>query len=149
MFGFLVFWGYISFSEFMLIWYAAIPEETVYFHRRWDDPSWRMLSVTIVVLKFIVPFYLTISRNAKRNNGLIGFAAFWLLAMHVVEMFYWIMPYYQPFQPIQWAGIWMEIGCVMATVGVYLTYVLFKMRDYSLIAVGDPRLPRSLELSNS
>jgi len=39
MFGFLIFWGYISFSEFFLIWYAAIPEETVYYHRRWDDSS--------------------------------------------------------------------------------------------------------------
>jgi hypothetical protein len=145
MFGFLVFWGYISFSEFMLIWYAGIPEETVYYHRRWDDPSWRLLSVCIVALKFIVPFYVTISRNAKRNNGIIGFGAFWLLAMHVVEMFYWIMPYYQPFQPIQWAGIWLELGCVMGTVGVFLTYVLWNMRNYSLIAVGDPRLPRALE----
>jgi hypothetical protein len=148
MFGFLIFWGYISFSEFFLIWYAAIPEETVYFHRRWDDSSWRTLSVSLVVLKFIVPFYLTMSRNAKRNNGMIGFAAFWLLAMHVVEMYYWIMPYYHPFQPIQWAGIWMEIGCVMATLGVYITYVLYKMRDYSLIAVGDPRLQRAFEYSN-
>jgi len=75
MFGFLIFWGYISFSEFFLIWYAAIPEETVYFHRRWDDSSWRMLSVAIVVLKFIVPFYVTMSRNAKRNNGMIAFGA--------------------------------------------------------------------------
>jgi hypothetical protein len=148
MFGFLIFWGYVSFSEFMLIWYAAIPEETVYYHRRWDESSWRMLSVAIVVLKFIVPFYLTMSRNAKRNNGMIGFAAFWLVAMHLLEMYYWIMPYYQPFQPIQWTGVWMEVGCVMATLGVYLTYVFRKMRNHSLIAVGDPRLPRSLHFQN-
>jgi hypothetical protein len=145
MFGFLIFWGYISFSEFMLIWYAAIPEETVYYHRRWDDPSWRLLSLGIVVLKFIVPFYITISRNAKRNDAIIAFGAFWLLAMHVVEMFYWIMPYYQPFQPIPFAGIWLEAGCVMATVGVFVTYVLFKMRNHSLIAVGDPRIGRALD----
>jgi hypothetical protein len=144
MFGFLIFWGYVSFSEFMLIWYAAIPEETIYYHRRWDDNSWRMLSCAVVVLKFIVPFYITLSRNAKRNNGIIGFGAFWLLAMHLVEMYYWIMPYYHPLEPIQWGGMWMEIGAVMATVGVFLTYVFRKMRNHSLIAVGDPRLPRAL-----
>ena len=148
MFGFLIFWAYVSFSEFMLIWYAAIPEETVYYHRRWDDPSWRMLSVAVVVLKFIVPFYVTMSRNAKRNNGIIGFAAFWLLAVHLLEMYYWIMPYYQPFQPIQWNGVWLELGCVMATLGIYLTYVLRKMRNHSLIAVGDPRLSRALNFQN-
>jgi hypothetical protein len=149
MFGFLIFWGYVSFSEFFLIWYAAIPEETVYYHRRWDDPSWRALSVAVVALKFIVPFYVTLSRNAKRNNGMIGFAAFWLLAMHLVEMYYWIMPYYQPFQPVQWSGIWIEIGCVMATVGVYLTYVLRQMCKHSLIAIGDPRLSRALDFQQA
>jgi hypothetical protein len=148
MFGFLIFWGYVSFSEFFLIWYAAIPEETVYYHRRWDDPSWRTLSVAIVALKFIVPFYVTMSRNAKRNNGIIGFAAFWLVVAHFVEMYYWIMPYYRPFTAIQWGGIWMEIGCLMATLGVFLTYILRKMRNHSLIAVGDPRLPRALEFQN-
>jgi hypothetical protein len=149
MFGFLIFWAYVSFSEFMLIWYAAIPEETVYFHRRWDDSSWRILSVTIVTLKFIVPFYVTLSRNAKRNNGMIGFAAFWIVAFHFVEMYYCIMPYYQPFKPIQWGGIWLEVGCAMATVGVYMTYVLRKMRNYSLIAVGDPRLQRSIDFQQT
>ena len=145
MFGFLVFWGYISFSEFFLIWYAAIPEETIYYHRRWDDQSWRVLSSAIVGLKFIVPFYITMSRNAKRNNAIIGFGAAWLIAMHFVEMYYWVMPNFAPMQPIQWGGIWLEVGCVMATVGVYLTAVLLRMRKHSLIAVGDPRLPRALD----
>jgi hypothetical protein len=148
MFGFLVFWAYVSFSEFMLIWYAAIPEETVYFHRRWDDQSWRALSMAVVGLKFIVPFYLIISRNAKRNAGLIGFGALWLLAMHPIEIYYAVMPYYRPFTPIQWSGLWLEVGCVMATVGVYLTYVFRKMRNHSLIAVGDPRLSRALDFQN-
>jgi hypothetical protein len=149
MFGFLIFWAYISFSEFFLIWYAAIPEETVYFHRRWDDNSWRTISVGIVVLKFIVPFYLTMSRNAKRNNAMIGFGASWILVMHFVEIYYWIMPYYRPFQPVQWGGIWLEAGCVMATLGIYLTAVLWRMRKHSLIAVGDPRLERALDFQNA
>jgi hypothetical protein len=148
MFGFLVFWAYISFSEFFLIWYAAIPEETVYFHRRWDDSSWRNISIAIVTLKFIVPFYVTMSRNAKRNNAAIGFAACWLLVLHLVEIYYWIMPYYRPNQPVQWSGIWIEAGCVMATVGVYMTWVLRNMRKHSLIAVGDPRLSRALNFTN-
>jgi hypothetical protein len=149
MFGFLIFWAYISFGEFFLIWYAAIPEETVYYHRRWDDNSWRMISVAIVVVKFIVPFYLTMSRNVKRNNGMIAFGAAWIVVTHLIEMYYWIMPYYRPFESVQWGGIWLEAGCVMATLGVYMTYVLFKMRQHSLIAVGDPRLQRALDFQNA
>lgn len=148
MFGFLVFWGYISFSEFFLIWYASIPEEVIYFHRRWDTTSWRTISIGIVVLKFIVPFWVTMSRNAKRNNAAIGFGAAWILALHLVEMYYWIMPYYRPFEAVQWGGIWLEAGCVMATLGAYLAVVLWRMTKHSLIAVGDPRLERALDFQN-
>jgi hypothetical protein len=147
MFGFLIFWAYISFGEFFLIWYAAIPEETVYYHRRWDDSTWRLISMTIVGLKFIFPFYLTMSRNAKRNNAFIFFGAAWILATHFLEIFYWIMPYYRPFQPVPYAGIWVEACCVLATVGVYVSFVLYRMRKHSLIAVGDPRLSRALDFA--
>lgn len=149
MFGFLIFWAYISFSEFFLIWYAAIPEETTYFHMRWDDDSWRTVSIAIVALKFIVPFYATMSRNVKRNHATIGFAAGWLLAVHLVEMYYWIMPYYRPNEAVQWSGMWLELGCVMATVGCFLTVVFRRMRKHSLIAVGDPRLGRALNFVNA
>lgn len=148
MFGFLIFWAYVTFSEFFLIWYAAIPEEVIYFHRRWDDQSWRLLSCAVVGLKFIFPFFFTMSRNIKRNNVAITLGASWILALHLVEMYYLVMPYYQPSQPIQFGGIWLELGCVMATLGVYLTYVLRNMTKHSLIAVGDPRLARSLNFVN-
>jgi hypothetical protein len=148
MFGFLIFWAYTTFSEFFLIWYAAIPEEVVYFHRRWDDQTWRLLSCAVVGLKFIFPFFFTMSRNIKRNNKAIVFGASWLLGIHLIEMYYLIMPYYRPFEPIQFGGIWLELGCVMATVGVYLTWVLRNMTKHSLIAVGDPRLSRALNHVN-
>src|SRR6185295_12200415 len=95
LFGFLVFWAYISFGEFFLIWYAAIPEETMYFHRRWDSDSWRMVSISLVVVKFIIPFFLILSRNAKRNLVLLGLGAGCIVALHLVEMYYWVMPYFQ------------------------------------------------------
>ena len=72
-FGFLVFWAYISFSEFFLIWYAAIPEETAFYHLRWDQQSWRTLSQVIVGLHFILPFFFILSRNIKRVLPALGF----------------------------------------------------------------------------
>ena len=149
MFGFLIFWAYTTFSEFFLIWYAAIPEEVIYFHRRWDDQSWRLLSCAIVGFKFIFPFFFTMSRNIKRNNKAIVFGASWIIGIHLIEMYYLVMPYYRPFTPIQFGGIWLELGCVMATLGVYLTWVLRNMTKHSLIAVGDPRLSRALNHVNA
>lgn len=151
MFGFLIFWAYISFSEFFLIWYAAIPEETIYFHRRWDTQSWRILSSSLVLLKFIVPFYLVMSRNVKRNTAGLWLGAAWLFVMHFVEMYYWIMPYYDQMGgiPASASGFMTDIGCLMTTVGVYFAVVYYRMTKHSLIAVGDPRLERSINFVNA
>ncbi|MDD9965918.1 MAG: hypothetical protein OXR73_06840 [Myxococcales bacterium] len=151
MFGFLVFWAYISFSEFFLIWYAAIPEETIYYHRRWDTDSWRLVSSSLVLFKFIVPFYLVMSRNVKRHTGGLWLGAAWLVTMHFVEMYYWVMPYAADLQgvPATPAGLASDVGCLMTTVGLYLTYVFWEMTRHSVIAVGDPRLERSLQFVNA
>lgn len=151
MFGFLVFWAYISFSEFFLIWYASIPEETIYFHRRWDHDTWRTISVCIVVFKFIVPFYLAMSRNVKRNAKGLVLAAAWIVGMHFVEMYYWVMPYAADNQDLQTSGIGfiLDLGSVMCAVGIYLAFVWWGMTKHSVIAVNDPRIERALNFVNA
>lgn len=150
MFGFLVFWAYISFSEFFLIWYAAIPEETIYFHRRWDTDSWRMVSVSLVVVKFIIPFFLIMSRNAKRNLALLGLGAGCIALLHLVEMYYWIMPHFQEggiaLSPI---GLITDLGCVLACVGLYLAVVFRRMLSHPVIPIRDPRLQRAIDFVNA
>jgi hypothetical protein len=150
MFGFLVFWAYISFSEFFLIWYAAIPEETTYFHHRWDMPMWRTVSISLVVIKFIVPFFLIMSRNAKRNLGLLGLGAGWIATMHLVEMYYWVMPYFGADDlPLSLSGLMTDIGCILACVGTYLAVVFKRMLSHPVIPVRDPRLSRALGFVNA
>jgi hypothetical protein len=154
MFGFLVFWAYISFSEFFLIWYAAIPEEVVYYHQRWDDPTWRLISQSIVGAKFILPFFFVMSRNIKRRLPTLRIGALWLFAMHFLEMYYWFMPHY--FEKVHHGhfvfdgmGILTDIGCFMACVGIYLAVVLKGMLKHPVIPVKDPRLGRALAFVNA
>jgi hypothetical protein len=150
LFGFLVFWAYISFSEFFLIWYAAIPEETVYFHHRWDTDSWRTVSVSLVVLKFIIPFFLIMSRNAKRNLGLLGLGAGAIVALHLVEMYYWVMPTFQEGGiALSATGIITDLGGIFACVGLYLAVVFRRMLNHPVIPVRDPRLQRAIEFVNA
>jgi hypothetical protein len=150
MFGFLVFWAYISFSEFFLIWYAAIPEETIYFHRRWDTDSWRMISVSLVVVKFIIPFFLIMSRNAKRNLGLLGLGAGCIALLHLVEMYYWVMPHFQEGGvALSLSGVITDLGCVLCCVGLYLAVVFRQMLNHPVIPVRDPRLRRAIDFVNA
>src|SRR5205085_10620144 len=76
-FGFLVFWAYVNFSQLMLIWYASIPEETTYYHKRWSEggPGWKAVSLSLIFGHFIIPFFVLISRNAKRALTPLGLGA--------------------------------------------------------------------------
>lgn len=148
MFGFLVFWAYIGFSQFMLIWYAALPEETTWYHNRWDFGPWAKVSIAILIGHFVVPFFWLISRNFKRNLGRLQFGAAILLVMHVVDMYWFVMPNYA-LGSNDFAFSWIDAACLLAVGGVYAAFVFFRMTKNSLVPVGDPRLERSLHFQNA
>ncbi len=148
MFGFTVFWAYIGFSQFMLIWYAALPEETSWYHNRWDYQPWASVSMVLLVGHFVLPFFWTISRNFKRNLGRLKLSAALLLVMHVVDMYWFVMPNYLLGKE-GFAFSWIDLACLCAVGGVYGAFVFHRMTKYSLVPVGDPRLERSLHFQNA
>ncbi len=141
LFGFLVFWAYITFSQFMLIWYASIPEETTYYHLRFSG-GWRTFSWFLLVCHFFVPFFGILSRNIKRRVPLLALGAGWLLVMHVLEVFWLVMPYTNGGTAL--APHWMDGAALFAVGGAYLAFVFFRMGQHPLVPVGDPRLADSL-----
>ncbi len=146
MFGFNVFWAYIGFSQFMLIWYAALPEETPFFHMRWDEGPWSTVSLSLVLLHFVVPFLFLISRNVKRRLPMLQAGAALLLVMHAVDCYWLVMP---NFGQEGFGFHWLDAACLVGVSGVVLAVVLYRMRTTSLIPVGDPRLPRALHFENA
>jgi hypothetical protein len=148
LFGFLVFWAYITFSQFMLIWYAALPEETTFYHHRWDVGPWANVSLVLVFAHFVIPFFFLLSRNIKRRIQLLRFAAAWLLVMHVVEMYWLVMPNYNH-GLLDAGSIWIDAVALLAVVGLYLTAVFHRMTQFPVVAVNDPRLPRSIAFENA
>ena len=141
LFGFLVFWAYITFSQFMLIWYASIPEETTYYHLRLSG-GWRTFSWFLLACHFFVPFFGILSRNVKRRVPLLAIGAGWLLVMHVLEVYWLVMPYTNGGTAL--APHWMDGAALFAVAGTYLAYVFFRMGQHPIVPVGDPRLPESL-----
>jgi hypothetical protein len=156
LFGFNVFWAYISFSQFFLIWYASIPEETVFFHLRWSNGPWKTVSLAILFLHFVVPFALLLSRNTKRYAGqkVLVLAASILLVMHVVEMYWEVLPNYAaargigPQTDAALAPHWIDLACLLGVGGVYMAAVLFRMSQHPVVPVGDPRFGRSKRFEN-
>ncbi len=152
LFGFNVFWAYIGFSQFMLIWYAALPEETPFYHARWYtdtsshiETGWKFVSLSLLFVHFVIPFVFLISRNVKRRLQLLPIGAAILLFMHVVDIYWLVMPNVPNFELGQ---IWIDIGCVLGVVGIYAAFVFKQMASNPLIPMGDPRLPRALHFEN-
>ncbi len=148
MFGFNVFWAYIGFSQFMLIWYAALPEETTWYHNRWDFGPWAKVSMAILFGHFVLPFFWLISRNFKRNLGRLQIGAAILLCAHVVDIYWFVMPNYA-LGSNDFSFHWLDAACFLAVAGVYGAFVFFRMTKHNLVPIGDPRLERSLHFQNA
>lgn len=143
LFGFNGFWAYIGFSQYMLIWYAGLPEETTYYHMRGLGPSegsWRIISIGLMAAHFVIPFFMLISRHAKRNLGVLKMGALWLFIVHIVDIYWFVLPNLTK----EVSPHWLDLTCLLGVGGTYLAVVFYFMSKYQLIPVGDPRLKRAL-----
>ena len=91
MFAFTVFWAYIAFSQFMLIWYANLPEETIFFMPR-AQGSWMWVSLGLLIGKFVIPFFALLPRWAKRTPVHLAAVSIWVLIMQYVDLYWLVYP---------------------------------------------------------
>ena len=143
-FGLTVFWAYIAFSQYMLIWYANLPEETVWYRDRLIG-SWRTVGAVLVVGHFIVPFLVLVSRAAKRRLGILGAAAAWILAMHYTDLYWIAMPV---FSPKGFAPSWIDLAALAAVGATFGLVFWLRLERRAIAPVGDIRFERSLEFTN-
>jgi hypothetical protein len=144
LFTFVIFWGYIGFAQYMLIWYANIPEETEWFLRR-NIESWNTLHWFLVIGRFFLPFFYLLFQYTKRNWKFLTAISFWILAMQVIDIYMIIMPF------LHQQGVEVSIMDILAllSIGPLLAVIfLVRLRGASLFPAQDPRLPESLKLSN-
>ena len=150
LFAFTVFWAYISFSQYFLIWYANIPEETRFYLVR-NTADWRWVSIGIVVGHFVLPFIALLSQPRKKNPKLICLVATWAIFMHLVDMYWNVVPERGPSiaNKVLVDGAWK--GDIVALVAVFCTLGYVFMRSlgkHSLYAHRDPRLIDSVNVIN-
>jgi len=140
MFGFVCFWTYVQFSQWMLIWYAGIPEEATWFHKRWEG-GWQFVTYLLIFGHFVAPFLMLISRVQKRALRWLQVMCFWVILMHIVDIYWFVMPQAGGFH-VQLA----DVGALLFVGGVFFAYVFWQLGRVPLLPVGDPRLQRSLHL---
>ncbi len=144
MFAFTIFWAYIAFSQYFLIWYANIPEETVYYLKRWEG-SWQTVSLLLVFGHLTLPWLALVTRAAKRNLLSMKLIAGWLLLMHWFDLHWAIMP---NLHPSGFTFSWMDVATFVGLGGMFLWYFWYQVCSRPLIPVKDPQLSESLQLVN-
>jgi hypothetical protein len=144
LFGFVIFWAYIAFSQYFLIWYGNIPEETIYYMKR-SAGSWLTVSRILAFGHFVFPFFFLMPRAVKRNGALLTFAASWVLIMHFLDLHWCVMPNLHP-EGIRF-GI-TDIAAFCAVGGIFLAAIGWVSSRRALVPLRDPRLPESLSFEN-
>lgn len=140
LFAFSTFWAYLWFSQYMLIWYANLPDETVYYIRRLHG-FWQPLFVLNLVLNWVIPFFALLPRMNKQRTGILVRVSIVLLAGRWLDLYLMIMPPFSGGKPR--IGIW-EIGLVAGMVGAFGLGLLAALRRAPLVPVRDPYLAESL-----
>jgi hypothetical protein len=159
--AFVIFWAYISFSQFFLYWYANVTEETKFTLLRNTD-GWYALSIFMVVGHFVVPFLFLLRQQAKKDLRQICMGACWLLFVHMLDVYWMIIPERGPslssgpsktmstVDPVLTvSGAWLLDILAFVTVASCLVYVYLRsIGKYSIYPCRDPRLSESMRVLN-
>ncbi|MCP4898024.1 MAG: quinol:cytochrome C oxidoreductase [bacterium] len=145
LFAFVVFWAYIAFSQYMLIWYGNIPEETGWFLKRQTN-GWVAMSLVLLFGHFIIPFLALISRHVKRRPVLLALGGVWMLVMHWLDLYWLVMPEFSESGPV-FGALDLLVFCGLG--GVYVCGATWLLKKHSLVPERDPRLAESLAFENA
>ena len=175
MWAFMLFWTYTSFSQYMLIWYANLPEETVWYAHRMEH-GWGAIGPILIVGHFLFPFVFLMSRNMKRHSVALPAGAVFLLVIHCIDMQYLILPSGLGGHGGDHGGdggtaaidatgehahgfgaqlgeylhtiSWADYGCFAGLLCLIAGFTLVNVRRSNLIPLRDPRLSEGLNFHN-
>jgi len=144
LFAFVVFWAYIAFSQFMLYWYANLPEETHWYMMRHRD-GWLLPAGFLIVGHFVLPFMGLMSRWVKRNRILLAMGAVWVLCVHWFDLYWLVMPSVDSLRvPLHL----LDLSTLVGIGGLFVAATAIHLSRASLVPVKDPRLDESLSFEN-
>jgi hypothetical protein len=155
LFGFTVFWAYISFSQYFLIWYANIPEETWFFQIR-KEGAWQWTSWALPIAHFAIPFIVLLPRPMRRNGFVVGAVCVWLLLAQVFETYWMVRPNAMLMTMDEGTLVkqaaplftWIDLVGVLGPILIFAGFYIRKVASGPLVAINDPRMPEALRHTN-
>ncbi len=143
MWGFCIFWAYVSFSQYFLQWYSNIPEETAWYVLR-TQGGWGAMGAFLIFGHFVLPFLVLLSRHMKRSRTALGIIAGWMLFMHYIDHYYMIMPAFNHHLHFSL----MDLFAYLFVGGVFLAVVIRPLKKDAAVPHQDPMLTASMNYDN-
>ncbi len=140
LFAFVVFWSYIGFAQYLLMWYANLPEEVFWYKERLQG-LWGPLILALAVFHFLVPFFVLIPRNAKGEPKRLFWVAVFMLLAHFLDLYWMVFPVLGKGPVFSWPEL--SFGVFFISTG--LLWIQHAMTRGADMPVGDPFLREGLE----
>ena len=153
MLAFVMLWAYFSFSQFLIIWSANLPEEIPWYLKRMGG-GWGYVGLGLIFLHFALPFVLLLSRDLKRNGRTLIGVALAVIVMRLVDLFWLIGPlgHNDPAEAGHYVGQpailhlhWLDAVAPIAVGGIWVAIFLWQLQTRSLLPLGEPYLAEALE----
>lgn len=144
LYGFVIFWSYVSFSQYFLTWYANIPEFTQWYYPRLIG-EWKVLFFTLIILHFLLPLFGFMSRHVKRSSmGRIGFCILFII-IHYLDIRFIVYPNFTNVNKISGNEYLLLITFTL----IIVPLISFKILKYKILPENDPRYSESKKLENA
>jgi hypothetical protein len=131
-----LFWAYIAFSQLVIIWSGNLPEEIRWYVQR-TQGGWQWVGVALALLQFAVPFVLLLSQVIKRHVRRLAMIAAGILFMHLVEVFWIVMPAFYRQGP---SLHWLDVGAVLGVGGMWMAVFVWQLKGRAFLPLHDPSL---------
>ncbi len=145
MFAMTAFYTYIAFSQYLLIWYANLPDETVWYRDRIHG-NWLWVGLAMPFVRFLIPFVTLLCRPAKRNLKVLAVMAVWILVFEYVDLYWVVMPAYYHDGP---QPHWLDVTTLAATVSLCGLAFWGRFKRHKMVPVGDLRFEQGLHFENA
>jgi hypothetical protein len=136
MLAFVMFWAYVSFSQYLIIWSGNLPEEIPWYLRRLQG-GWGWVGAALVVLHFVLPFLLLLPASANRNPRILGTVAAIVVLMRAVDVFWLTQP---AFAGSRFHLHWMDILAPVGVGGLWFAAFLWQLGKRPLLPMNDPEM---------
>jgi len=143
MLAFTMLWAYLHFGQLLITWSANLPDEVIWYIKRWNG-GWGWVAIILLVFHFFVPFALLLSQNNKKKADIFLKIAIFIVVMRIVDVIWLIEPNFTDVKNVQFNFSWMDVASPVGFLGLWLALFFWNLPQQSLLPLGAPDLQKAL-----